>query len=336
MPATRLRDSARLADGRRSTRVGGDANLLSVVITTKDRPGLLGRALRSVLQQRDVPVDVVVVDDGSQPPVSPPVDPRVRLLRNPLARGANAARNAGLAAVRGRWVCFLDDDDEHIAEGVAAAHAWLVAADAPDVAVIGTVTTVDEMTGQRQEHRPYSVRRGSDWLAVPQFAGHHAHNSLVAPTDALRRAGGWNEQIRAATHSELFLRLLLEVDLVALDEPMYLMYESASRPSVRKQYLDRALGTLVTLQVHDRLHGPNPTVTADLRSYAGWQFAQAGDWHRARRSFAQAFTASPTRLRTMARLTYALGGETAVRGARRVIDAAPWVAATRPPTPSER
>jgi glycosyltransferase involved in cell wall biosynthesis len=57
--------------------------------------------------------EVIVVDDGSSEPVKI-VDGDVealRVLRHETPRGVAAARNTGIAAARGTWVAFLDDDD---------------------------------------------------------------------------------------------------------------------------------------------------------------------------------------------------------------------------------
>src|SRR4051794_2611310 len=88
---------------------------VSVVIPTKDRCALLRRTLAMVGDQRDVTLEVVVVDDGSTDATARVLagwpDDRVRALRHEAARGVAAARNSGLAAARGAWVGFLDDDD---------------------------------------------------------------------------------------------------------------------------------------------------------------------------------------------------------------------------------
>jgi glycosyltransferase involved in cell wall biosynthesis len=90
---------------------------VSVVLTTHDRPALLVESIGSVLAQTSEDWELVVVDDGSAPPVTLPervlVDnaARVTLVRHATARGPSEARNSGVAAARGEVVTFLDDDD---------------------------------------------------------------------------------------------------------------------------------------------------------------------------------------------------------------------------------
>jgi glycosyltransferase involved in cell wall biosynthesis len=89
--------------------------------------------LRTILWQRDVEFEVVVVDDGSRDPrtaaqvVAGVADDRVLLLRNPVAAGVSSARNRGIDAARGSWVAFCDDDDlwapDKLALQLAAARA---------------------------------------------------------------------------------------------------------------------------------------------------------------------------------------------------------------------
>jgi hypothetical protein len=55
-------------------------------------------------------VRVAVVDNGSEPPASPPLDARVVLVRNDRNRGTSAGRNQGAACGTGELVCFLDSD----------------------------------------------------------------------------------------------------------------------------------------------------------------------------------------------------------------------------------
>ena len=87
---------------------------VSVIIPTYNRRGLLLEAIASVLAQPVPDLEVLVVDNGSSDGTCEAVaalpDPRIRCLRE-TRRGVAAARNAGLRAMRGRSVLFLDDDD---------------------------------------------------------------------------------------------------------------------------------------------------------------------------------------------------------------------------------
>src|SRR4051794_2768366 len=92
---------------------GARVPTVSVVIPTRDRWAAAHRAVQCALQQRDVDVDVIVVDDGSSDVPSGwfSSDPRMSLIRRPKSGGMAAARNAGLELASGRWIAFLDDDD---------------------------------------------------------------------------------------------------------------------------------------------------------------------------------------------------------------------------------
>ncbi|WP_290813394.1 glycosyltransferase [Halovivax sp.] len=94
-----------------------DRPLVSAIVPTRDRPERLRRAISSVEAQTYDPVELVVVDDRSTPPVAdalggrePDVD-RFELVRLEENRGGAGARNAGIEAASGEILTFLDDDD---------------------------------------------------------------------------------------------------------------------------------------------------------------------------------------------------------------------------------
>ena len=90
--------------------------LVSVVIPTYRRPDNLLRAVRSALAQTMADLEVVVVvepdDDMALPALATIDDPRVRAVMSPAKRGPAPARDLGALSGVGRWLAFLDDDDE--------------------------------------------------------------------------------------------------------------------------------------------------------------------------------------------------------------------------------
>lgn len=110
---------------RRGARVERELPTFSVVVPTHDRPPLVDEAVRSVLEQRRVSLECVVVDDGGREPLPAWTDPRVRIVRHDRPRGPGAARNTGIAAARGQYVAFLDDDDRYEPTRLATVEPYL-------------------------------------------------------------------------------------------------------------------------------------------------------------------------------------------------------------------
>ncbi len=92
--------------------------LVSVIIPTRNRCFLLARAIESVLKQNYSDIELVIVDDASEDSTKETVNNyrqrfrNIKYIRNNLrCRGAKS-RNIGLANVYGKYIAFLDDDDE--------------------------------------------------------------------------------------------------------------------------------------------------------------------------------------------------------------------------------
>ena len=86
--------------------------LVSIIIPSRNRPELAKAAARSALDQTYRNIEVIVVDDGSEPPLGLDIqDARLKLVRNEKSVGGAAARNIGLSNASGDFLCLLDDDD---------------------------------------------------------------------------------------------------------------------------------------------------------------------------------------------------------------------------------
>jgi glycosyltransferase involved in cell wall biosynthesis len=90
---------------------------ISIIMATYRRPTTIVEAIKSILDQRGVQVEVLVVDDcpdGSAETVVLGIgDPRVRYMRNPNPSNGRPAipRNVGWPLTSGEIIHFADDDD---------------------------------------------------------------------------------------------------------------------------------------------------------------------------------------------------------------------------------
>jgi glycosyltransferase involved in cell wall biosynthesis len=90
---------------------------ISYIITTYHRNELLLKAIDSVIEERVLPSELIIVDDCGTKPVEIPTDLQnrfdhnIRLIRNAQNKGVIEARNVGIAAAKYDYILFLDDDD---------------------------------------------------------------------------------------------------------------------------------------------------------------------------------------------------------------------------------
>lgn len=195
---------------------------VSVVIPTLNRHAALARALASVIGQRlpqDARAEIVVVDnspDGNAAGLVAGIssgagpDRPVRYLRVPRP-GVASARNAGIAAARGDWIAFIDDDEE-AAPGWLAALIALARRGGAD-AVFGPVRARAEEGREIGPFAAYFSRRvvaadGQDVTDRHAYLG--TNNSMFSAACCASVAGPFEERLNSiGGEDSLFLRRLV-------------------------------------------------------------------------------------------------------------------------------
>jgi glycosyltransferase involved in cell wall biosynthesis len=192
---------------------------VSVIIPTRDRCALVVEAVESVLAQRGVEAEVIVVDDGSTDATRQALQryrPRVRYVHQ-APSGVSAARNRGAALAGGRWLAFLDSDD-----------LW----------------RSDKLAVQLAHHRDHPSWRisqtGEIWIRDGVRVNpclHHAKPSgdvflpslercLVSPSavlidrDLFFDAGGFDESLAVCEDYDLWLRIGATLPFGLVDRPL--------------------------------------------------------------------------------------------------------------------
>ncbi|NIA12726.1 MAG: glycosyltransferase [Nitrospiraceae bacterium] len=181
---------------------------ITVLIPMYNAADTILDALESIVSERDVDLEVVVVDDrstdGSAERVRSLGDPRVRLVEGPH-EGIAAAANAGLAQAGGEILMRCDADDRFVPGRIARQAVWLDGQ--PEYgAVCGYVQTIDskgrvianfDALGASMELTD-ELRRGNAYIHF---------NAWAIRTELIRRAGSWRPFFICSEDVDLQLRL---------------------------------------------------------------------------------------------------------------------------------
>jgi glycosyltransferase involved in cell wall biosynthesis len=194
--------------------------LVSVCIPTRDRARYLRGAVTSALAQ-DVDLEVLVGDDASTDGTALVLrelrDARVRRLRQMRPLGVAANRNTLLARARGRYVAWLDDDDELLPG--ALARQVRVLEEHASVDVVHGAFEVIGADGEPLPPWPAPFARDTFEPAARAFRELLGANELTTSTVVVRRsaldaAGPFSAWIGpSSTDWEMWLRLALRGDV---------------------------------------------------------------------------------------------------------------------------
>jgi glycosyltransferase involved in cell wall biosynthesis len=256
---------------------------VSVVVPTYNRRLLLAAALRSVLLQRGVDLEVIVVDDGSTDDTAAALgevrDDRLRLLRHDHPHGVAAARNAGSDVALGTWVAFLDDDDvwapTKLALQLAAAQhdttAWVYAG-AVEIAADGRL-----LGGSRPPAPDELVTALRRRNLLPAGS-----SNVLVRTNVLRAVGGFDHGLRHLADWDLWLRLADHSVPGLVDAPLVAYRQHAGQAT-----LDTT-GMVAEANVLATRHGADPV---SIYRWAAWSYLRAGRRRAALAAYGDAIAA---------------------------------------------
>jgi len=84
---------------------------ISAVVVTYNRPGEVKKAVDSLVSQSVKPFEIIIIDDGSLPPLSMKVGgSKMKIIRFDQEIGLSRARNYGTKVAKGEYIAFIDDD----------------------------------------------------------------------------------------------------------------------------------------------------------------------------------------------------------------------------------
>jgi glycosyltransferase involved in cell wall biosynthesis len=209
----------------------------SVITPTFRRPQQLRSAVLSALDQRDVEVEVIVMDDSPERSAEPVIaglrDPRVRYFANPQPTGGypSVVRNLAWPHATGEFIHFLDDDDIVPPGHYAAVKAAF--AERPKVGLVfGRIEPFGDCSKEQLEREIQYFRESARLSRICQRFGDSLPfvaclmfrwailvcSGGVVRRECVERTGGFDPQLRLREDVDFYARVARDFGVYFLDQ----------------------------------------------------------------------------------------------------------------------
>ena len=223
-------------------------DVVSCIITTHKRePKIVERALLSILNQTYRNIEVFVVDDSPldfkyrdsvREMVESYEERNVTYIPHVNCMGACVARNTGLENCNGKYIAFLDDDDEWKPEKI---EMLLNGFTNENIALVYCGRVLYNDTTRETRVRNPEIHTGMvyDELILKNFIGSTSYPLLKA--DCLKEIGGFDPLMQSAQDYDVWLRLARKYEVNYVDEPL-IVYHVHEGEQITKNPIKRISG----------------------------------------------------------------------------------------------
>ena len=196
--------------------------LVSVIIPTFNREKVIGRAVNSVLSQSFKDFECIVIDDGSDDGTDSLLhgfSGKIRAVKTEN-KGVSAARNLGAKLAEGKYIAFLDSDDE-----------WKQQKLKKQIGLMQESGLRISQTDETWVRNGRFVNKSSRYIRP---SGYIFYNCLevcaVTPSSVMMEKelffeyGGFDETFPVCEDYDLWLRMSLKERFGLIDEPLIIKY----------------------------------------------------------------------------------------------------------------
>lgn len=207
---------------------------VSVVIPTYNRGHLITSALDSVLNQSYQNLEIIVVSDGSTDDTDNIIekyqksDSRVKYISYYPNKGGNYARNKGIKEAKGKYIAFLDDDDQWSPEKVELQMKKFKSNSEVGLVYTGVeIHYVDK--GLSYISKPEKTGDLSTDILISNYIG--TTSSVIVKSELLDKSGFFDENLKALQDYDLWIRICQNTIIDSVKKPL-LKYNNTSAEQI--------------------------------------------------------------------------------------------------------
>lgn len=218
---------------------------VSVIIPTYGRPEYLKRAVDSVLNQTYHNLEIIVVDDNNPDTIARKETENtmrgylefknVHYLKHECNKNGSAARNTGIRQAKGKYMCFLDDDDEMLPKRI---EVFVDKMDSLDESWGACYSNFIKLKKNHQKDKCGERRTGQLYKEALMRSLYFCPGSnLFVRADLVYKIGGFDEDFKRNQDIEFLARLLKYCKLAYVDETTLIIHYE-NKTSGKRTYMD--------------------------------------------------------------------------------------------------
>jgi len=262
---------------------------VSVLIATCNRPIMVGRAIKSVLNQTYQDFEIIIVDDGQQERAEHIVksfaDKRISYIQHFESRGCAGSRVTGIKASRAEYVAYLDDDDVWEPEKLETQISCLRSASA-DVGFSFTAVTMIFDTRTDITHVPDGI---DDYYeaALARFDG-FLSVTLMFKREVFESVGLPDPTFPSHTDIEFILRVSKKFQGLGIDKPLTRVNMKHDHAQMGTDFTNRIRGREMLLAKYKVEFEQRPALLAAHLTKLAWFYRSDKRYKEARGVYRQA------------------------------------------------
>jgi len=222
---------------------------VSVIIPTFNRPDKLRRAIGSVLSQTLEDLEILVINDSNEEsPVLNVIndlkDTRIKYFCNEMTKGGNGARNTGISRAKGKYLAFLDDDDEWMPKKLEAQVQRLESLDDPSWGGCYCGYTILEGNHWRNELHLLEGDFLREFLLGKCSIG--STSTLIINSDAMKKVMGFDEKLERHQDIHFLVKFFRYFKLAFVDEVLVKVYGHTIPSAIKLEQAKARLFELIS------------------------------------------------------------------------------------------
>lgn len=203
------------------------SELVSVIIPTYNRADVITRCVNSVLNQTYKNIEIIIIDDGSIDNTREVILQYNKNIQYHYQHnsGVSKARNIGASYAKGKYLAFIDSDDEWNSMKIELQVDEFLCS--KDIALVYCESQYISLDGVAKSTNADKLELNQTYTFLDVFKNpYFGMPNVVVLKKAFDRVNGFDTSLQTAEDIDLFLRISIDSSVRKINKSLTYVYES--------------------------------------------------------------------------------------------------------------